>query len=85
MILEKVYDELSNILTERQFEEADCHAKKEPRDCLVMDGHPETSIDTIPFEVSFFCFISNCFVFFIGLLGMNLFQHKLDLEYTAFF
>jgi hypothetical protein len=45
MILEKVYDEVSNILTEQQFEEAYKHATSEPHDCLIIDTHPETSID----------------------------------------
>ena len=45
MILEKVYDEVSNILTEEQFEEAYKHATINPHDCLVIDTHPETSID----------------------------------------
>jgi len=45
MILDKVYDEVSNILTEPQFEEAYRHATNEPHDCLVIDTHPETSID----------------------------------------
>ena len=45
MIIEKVYDEVSNILTEQQFEEAYKHATTEPHDCLIIDTHPETSID----------------------------------------
>ena len=45
MILEKVFDEVSNILTEQQFEEAYRHATKEPHDALIIDTHPETSID----------------------------------------
>jgi hypothetical protein len=45
MILEKVYDEVSNILTEQQFEEAYKHATTEPHDALIIDTHPETSID----------------------------------------
>ena len=44
-ILEKVFDEVSNILTEQQFEEAYKHATTEPHDCLVIDTHPESSID----------------------------------------
>ena len=45
MIIEKVYDEVSNILTEQQFEEAYKHATTEPHDCLVIDTHPDSSID----------------------------------------
>ena len=45
MILEKVFDEVSNILTEQRFEESYCHATKEPHDALIIDTHPETSID----------------------------------------
>ena len=45
MIIEKVYDEVSNILTEQQFEEAYRHATTWPDDFLVIDTHPETSID----------------------------------------
>ena len=45
MIIEMVYDEVSNILTEQQFEEAYKHATTEPHNCLVIDTHPETSID----------------------------------------
>ena len=45
MILEKVFDEVSNILTEQEFEEAYRHATKEPHDALIIDTHPETSIE----------------------------------------
>ena len=45
MIIEKVYNEVSNTLTEQQFEEAYKHATTEPHDCLVIYTHPETSID----------------------------------------
>ncbi len=45
MILEKVYDEVSNILSDEQFEEAYKHATINPHDALIIDTHPETSID----------------------------------------
>ena len=44
-IIEMVYNEVSNILTERQFKEAYRHATTEPHDCLVIDTHPNSSID----------------------------------------
>ena len=45
MIIEKVYDGVSNILTEQQFDEAYRHATTWPDDFLVIDTHPETSIN----------------------------------------
>ena len=45
MIIEQVYDGVSDILTEQQFEEAYRHATTEPHDCLVIDTHPEANID----------------------------------------
>jgi hypothetical protein len=45
MVLEKIYEECSAFWTEEQFEEAYKHATTEPHDCLVIDTHPETSID----------------------------------------
>ncbi len=44
-VLEKVYDEVSNILSEEQFEEAYKHATINTHDALIIDTHPETNID----------------------------------------
>ncbi len=42
MVLEKLYDEVSNLLTENQFEELYKHATSEPHDALVVDTHLKT-------------------------------------------
>lgn len=45
MVLEKVFEEVSNLLTEEQFEELYKHATAEPHDALVIDTHPDTERD----------------------------------------
>ena len=45
MVLEKIFEEVSNILTEEQFEELYKHATEKPHDCLVIDTHPKTDRD----------------------------------------
>jgi zona occludens toxin (predicted ATPase) len=45
MVLEKIYEEVSNIITEDEFEELYKHATLEPYNALVIDTHPCTSID----------------------------------------
>jgi len=45
MVLEKLYEEVSNLLTETQFEELYKHATSEPYDALVIDTHPKTERD----------------------------------------
>jgi len=45
MVLEKLYEEVSNLLTETQFEELYKHATSEPHDALVIDTHPKTERD----------------------------------------
>ena len=41
MVLEKIYREVSNVLTESQFEELYKHATEEPYNALVIDNHPK--------------------------------------------
>ena len=45
MVLEKIYEEVSNLLTETQFEELYKHATYEPYNALVIDNHPKTERD----------------------------------------
>ena len=45
MVLEKLYEEVSNLLTETQFEELYKHETSEPHDALVIDTHPKTERD----------------------------------------
>jgi len=45
MVLEKIYEEVSNLLTETQFEELYKHATSEPYNALVIDNHPKTERD----------------------------------------
>lgn len=45
MIFEKVYEEVSNIITETEFEELYKHATKEPYNSFVIDTHPKTDIN----------------------------------------
>lgn len=45
MVLEKIYEEVSNIITEQQFEELYKHATNEPYHALVIDTHPQTERD----------------------------------------
>ena len=45
MVLEKIFDEVCNIVTEDEFEELYKHATLEPHNALVIDTHPCTSID----------------------------------------
>ena len=52
MVLEKLYEEVSNFLTETQFEELYKHATNEPFDALVIDTHPKTERD-IRFKKNF--------------------------------
>jgi hypothetical protein len=45
MVLEKIYEEVSNIITEDEFEELYQHATSEPYSALVIDTHPQTDED----------------------------------------
>ena len=45
MVLDKIYEDVSNILTEEQFEEAYKFATMEPHHALVIDTHSGTSLD----------------------------------------
>ena len=45
MVLEKIYQEVSNVLTESQFEELYKHATEEPYNALVIDNHPKMERD----------------------------------------
>ena len=45
MVLEKLYEEVSNLLTEKQFEDLYKHAINEAHDALVIDTHPKTERD----------------------------------------
>jgi len=45
MVLEKIYEEVSNIITEDEFEELYHHATLEPHNALVIDTHPCSSVD----------------------------------------
>jgi hypothetical protein len=45
MVLEKLYEEVSNLLTENQFEELYKHATYEAHDALVIDNHPKVERD----------------------------------------
>ena len=44
-MLEKIYQEVSNVLTESQFEELYKHATEEPYNALVIDNHPKMERD----------------------------------------
>ena len=71
MISQKVYDEVSNILREQEFEEAYRHATKEPHDFLVIDTHPDSAIDKPLKEISTLFWLLNnsinfaCFLEFL--------------------
>jgi len=43
MVTEKIFEEVSNIITEQQFEELYKHATSEPYNALVIDNHSTTS------------------------------------------
>ena len=45
MVIDKIYEEVSNVLTESQFEEMYKHATSEPYNALVIDTHPKTERD----------------------------------------
>ena len=45
MVLEKLYEEVSNLLTEKQFEDLYKHATNEAHDALVIDTHPNIERD----------------------------------------
>jgi hypothetical protein len=45
MVLEKIYEEVSNIITEEQFEELYKYATEKPHSALVIDTHPNTDKD----------------------------------------
>ena len=45
MVLEKVFEEVSNIITENEFEQLYQHATAEPHNALVIDTHPCSSAD----------------------------------------
>ena len=45
MVIEKNYEEVSNVLTEQQFEELYKHATSEPYIALVIDDHPKVDRD----------------------------------------
>ncbi len=40
--IRRLYEEVSNLLTENQFEELNRHATSEPHDALIIDTHPKT-------------------------------------------
>jgi hypothetical protein len=41
MVLDKLYEEVSNLLAEKEFEDFYKHATNEPHDALVIDTHPK--------------------------------------------
>ena len=45
MVLEKIFEEVSNLLTESQFEELYKHATVEPYNALVIYNHPKMERD----------------------------------------
>lgn len=45
MVLEKIQEEVSNLVTEDQFEELYRHATNEPHNALVIDTHPQSDRD----------------------------------------
>ncbi len=45
MVIEKIYEEVSNALTESQFEEMYKHATSEPYNALVIYNHPKVDRD----------------------------------------
>ena len=45
MVLDKIYQEVINVLTESQFEELYKHAAEEPYNALVIDNHPKMERD----------------------------------------
>ena len=45
MVLDKIYQEVSNVLTESQFEELYKHATEEPYNEHVIDNHPKMERD----------------------------------------
>ncbi len=45
MVLEKIYEEVSNIVTEDEFEQLYQHATAEKHTALVIDTHPDTDTD----------------------------------------
>jgi hypothetical protein len=42
MVIDKIFEEVSGLLTESQFEEVYKHATSEPYNALVIDNHPKT-------------------------------------------
>ena len=45
MVLEKMYEEVRNIITEDEFEQLYQHATAEPHNALVIDTHPQSDKD----------------------------------------
>ena len=45
MVIDKIFEEVSGLLTESQFEEIYKHATSEPYNALVIDNHPKTERD----------------------------------------
>ena len=45
MVIEKIFEEVSGLLTESQFEEIYKHATSEPYNALVIDNHPKVDRD----------------------------------------
>ena len=45
MVIEKIFEEVSGLLTESQFEEIYKHATEEPYNALVIDNHPKVDRD----------------------------------------
>ena len=43
IVLEKIYEEVSNLLTQEEFEELYKHATAEPHNALIVDTHPDTN------------------------------------------
>ncbi len=62
MVLEKLYEEVSNLLIEKQIEDLYKHATNEAHDAQVIDTHPKTKRDK-RFNSSFFNCCVSCFFF----------------------
>ncbi len=44
MVIDNIFEEVSGLLTESQFEEVYKHATSEPYNALVIDNHPKTVV-----------------------------------------
>ena len=45
MVIEKIFEEVSSLLTEQQFEELYKHTTSEPYNALIIDNHQKTERD----------------------------------------